>query len=63
MQRAQPHESAASDAPRRLPILSFYVIQQRNLLELPDGHDPNSFFVNGGGAAQQFQTLLERAHS
>jgi DNA primase len=27
---------------------------------LPDGHDPNSFFVSGGDA-QQFQHLLERA--
>ena len=29
-------------------------------VELPDGHDPNSFFV-GGGNAQEFQRLLERA--
>jgi DNA primase len=27
---------------------------------LPDGHDPNSFFV-GGGTTQEFQSLLERA--
>ena len=27
---------------------------------LPDGHDPNSFFVQGGNA-QQFQLLLEAA--
>jgi hypothetical protein len=27
---------------------------------LPDGHDPNSFFVQGGDA-QQFQRLLEVA--
>jgi hypothetical protein len=27
---------------------------------LPDGHDPNSFFVRGGNA-HQFQELLERA--
>ena len=32
-------------------------------VELPDGHDPNSFFVEGGGDAHQFQALLERAHS
>lgn len=32
-------------------------------VELPDGHDPNSFFVDGGGNAHQFQALLERAHS
>jgi hypothetical protein len=30
-------------------------------VELPDGHDPNSFFVDGGGDAHQFQALLERA--
>jgi DNA primase len=29
-------------------------------VELPDGHDPNSFFV-GGGTAQDFQGLLQRA--
>jgi DNA primase len=29
---------------------------------LPDGHDPNSFFVDGGNA-HQFQELLERARS
>jgi len=29
-------------------------------IELPDGHDPNSFFVQGGDA-EQFQRLLERA--
>jgi DNA primase len=29
-------------------------------IELPDGHDPNSFFVQGG-EAEQFQRLLERA--
>ncbi|HLJ14699.1 MAG TPA: CHC2 zinc finger domain-containing protein [Bryobacteraceae bacterium] len=28
---------------------------------LPDGHDPNSFFVEGGDA-RQFQSLLEAAH-
>ena len=32
-------------------------------VELPDGHDPNSFFVQGGGDAHQFQALLERACS
>ncbi len=31
-------------------------------LVLPDGHDPNSFFVQGGDA-HQFQALLERARS
>ena len=32
-------------------------------VELPDGHDPNSFFVSGGGDAQQFRLLLQRAHA
>ena len=32
-------------------------------VELPDEHDPNSFFVSGGGDAQQFRLLLLRAHS
>ena len=30
-------------------------------VSLPEGHDPNSFFVDGG-AARQFQALLEAAH-
>lgn len=30
------------------------------LVSLPEGHDPNSFFV-GGGNAQEFQRLLEEA--
>jgi DNA primase len=32
-------------------------------VDLPDGHDPNSFFVHGGGDAHQFQALLDRARS
>jgi len=39
-------------------------LQQRGVnvrkLSLPDGHDPNSFFVQGG-TARQFQSLLEAA--
>jgi DNA primase len=31
-------------------------------VQLPDGHDPNSFFVQGGDA-HQFQQLLEAAHA
>ena len=31
-------------------------------VELPEGHDPNSFFVEGGDA-RQFQSLLEAARS
>jgi hypothetical protein len=30
------------------------------LVSLPEGHDPNSFFVQGGDASQ-FQSLLEAA--
>lgn len=30
-------------------------------VQLPGGHDPNSFFVQGAGDAQQFQRLLEEA--
>ena len=30
------------------------------LVSLPEGHDPNSFFV-GGGNAQEFHRLLEGA--
>jgi DNA primase len=33
------------------------------LVSLPEGHDPNSFFVRGGGDAPQFQALLDRARS
>jgi hypothetical protein len=29
-------------------------------VSLPDGHDPNSFFIQGDDA-QQFQRLLEEA--
>jgi DNA primase len=32
-------------------------------VDLPDGHDPNSFFVHGGGDAHQFQELLDRVRS
>lgn len=32
-------------------------------VDLPDGHDPNSYFVHGGGDAHQFQALLNRARS
>jgi hypothetical protein len=31
-------------------------------VQLPDGHDPNSFFVPGGDA-QQFRCLLEEARA
>ena len=42
------------------------LLRQRDLdarlVSLPEGHDPNSFFVQGGDA-RQFQTLLEAARS
>ena len=41
---------------RAQPVAAFPVY-------LPDGHDPNSFFVHGGGDAHQFQRLLERTSS
>jgi DNA primase len=31
-------------------------------IQLPNGHDPNSFFVQGIGDTQQFHRLLEEAH-
>ena len=43
--------------------VSDYLSQQQvtaKLVDLPEGHDPNSFFVQGGDA-RQFQTLLEEA--
>jgi DNA primase len=49
-------QSAAQDLARRLGahgVSAFHVL-------LPDGHDPNSFFVQGGDA-QQFRRLLEAA--
>jgi hypothetical protein len=50
------HPQAAQCLSRRL--------QERGIstrrVSLPEGHDPNSFFV-GGGNAQEFQHLLERA--
>jgi len=39
--------------------LSAHGIDSRRVL-LPQGHDPNSFFVQGGDALQ-FQSLLEAA--
>lgn len=39
--------------------LAAHGISTRRVL-LPEGHDPNSFFV-GGGDARQFQSLMEAA--
>jgi hypothetical protein len=49
-------QQAARDLARRLQAQG---ITARRVL-LPAGHDPNSFFVQGGNA-QQFNTLLEAA--
>jgi DNA primase len=49
-------QSAAQSMARRLGAQGVSVFR----VLLPDGHDPNSFFVQGGDA-QQFQRLLEAA--
>jgi DNA primase len=51
-------QQAAESLARRLAARGLSV---RRVL-LPDGHDPNSFFVEGGDA-RQFQLLLEAARS
>jgi len=52
--------SAGLEAPRLLDHrLRTEGITSRRVL-LPPGHDPNSFFVQGGDA-RQFQSLLEAA--
>ena len=47
-------QHAAQDLLRRLRERDITA----RLVSLPEGHDPNSFFVQGGDA-QQFQSLLE----
>ena len=49
-------QHAAQDLSRRLRERGITT----RLVSLPDGHDPNSFFVQGGDA-RQFQRLLEAA--
>ena len=49
-------QTAAQCMSRRLGAQG---VSARRVL-LPDGHDPNSFFVQGG-SAQQFQRLLNAA--
>lgn len=51
-------QHAAESLARRLAARGLTVRQ----VVLPDGHDPNSFFVEGGDA-RQFQLLLEAARS
>jgi DNA primase len=49
-------QRAAQRLSRQLSAQGVTAVQ----VELPDGHDPNSFFVNGGDG-NAFQRLLERA--
>ena len=49
-------QHAAQDLSRRLRERGIAA----RLVSLPDGHDPNSFFAQGG-SARQFQSLLEAA--
>jgi hypothetical protein len=49
-------QQAAQDLSRRLRERGLTA----RLVSLPEGHDPNSFFVQGGDA-RQFQSLLEAA--
>jgi DNA primase len=49
-------QQAAQSLARRLTEQGANV----RIVSLPDGHDPNSFFVHGGNA-QQFRSLLEAA--
>jgi DNA primase len=51
-------QHAAQDLSRRLRERGITA----RLVSLPEGHDPNSFFVQGGDA-RQFQALLEAAQS
>jgi DNA primase len=54
------NQSGQQAAQRILSCLASRGVIVRQL-QLPDGHDPNSFFVQGGDA-QQFQSLLQEAH-
>jgi DNA primase len=56
--RNQSGQQAAEQLAQRLVV---HGISARRVL-LPEGHDPNSFFVQGG-KAHQFQSLLEAAQS
>ena len=58
-----PTPTAAANRRRsRSPAGSGSKASKRSPVSLPDGHDPNSFFVQGGDA-HQFQALLEAARS
>ena len=56
------NESGQQAAQRISACLASQGVTARRV-QLPNGHDPNSFFVQGVGDAQQFQRLLEDAHA
>ena len=56
-----PNESGQRAAEQLAQHLVAHGISARRVL-MPEGHDPNSFFVQGGDA-YQFQSLLEAAQS
>ena len=56
---ADQNQSGQRAAGQLVQRLVMHGASARRVL-LPDGHDPNSFFVEGGGAAQ-FQSLVEAA--
>jgi len=58
---ADSNGSGQQAAQRLASRLSEYGLNAGRV-SLPDGHDPNSFFVQGGDA-QQFQCLLEEARA
>ena len=51
---------AVSKPPSNWPIVFTRMVSLLAASMLPEGHDPNSFFVQGGDA-RQFQSLLEAA--
>jgi DNA primase len=57
------HNGSGQRAARQLAQRLWAHRVEAFLVDLPNGHDPNSFFVNGGGDAPQFQALLNRARS
>ena len=56
------NQSGQQAAQRILACLASRGVTARHV-QLPNGHDPNSFFVQGVGDAHQFQRLLEEAHA
>ena len=56
------NQSGERAAQQILSCLSAQGVPVRRV-QLPSGHDPNSFFVQGVGDASQFQRLVEDAHA